>query len=366
MPLFVFVVENGAGRSHVVAYALVASEQQHVVTQLLDIFVQENTAASKTSVVVVDKDFTGISAVREPCPSKPAVQLCQFHATKAFKIAAGQHAKSASAQERDRLVRSFNDMVCAPTSQLFEEARAEFLRRYASEDAHTYFDKNWAKVPEMWARHLCDTLFTAGNNTTNCVESHNGKLKNILSLHEKLHDALRSLLNISDSMLQEARHQAALLQTCGFYSYNASGDVKKMCFKEITTYACALVSNALTKVRENPPEARKLAANLHSVASACGNTWHEVSTEKQTCSCTTFSRMGLLCHHFLATCEKYGIMPDLKTAMKARWFRSYQLDYMAKNTEPGSSQEPSEICPNEEIATMPGPSYEKKEQESAF
>lgn len=99
MPLFVFVVQDGAGRSHVVAYAFVASEQQHV-TQLLNIFVKENTAASKTSVVVVDKDSTEISAVRETFPSKPAVQLCQFHVTKAFKIAAGQHAKSA--QERER------------------------------------------------------------------------------------------------------------------------------------------------------------------------------------------------------------------------------------------------------------------------
>ncbi|XP_077537073.1 uncharacterized protein LOC144149387 [Haemaphysalis longicornis] len=363
MPLFVFVVEDGAGRSHVVAYAFVASEQQHVVTKLLDIFVKENTAASKTSVVVVDKDFTEISAVRESFPSKPAVQLCQFHVTKAFKIAAGQHAKSA--QERDRLVSSFNDMLCAPTSQLFEEAHAEFLR-YASEDARIYFEKNWAKIPEMWARHLCDTSFTAGNNTTNRVESHNGKLKNILSSHEKLHDALRSLLNISDSLLQEARHQAALLQTCEFYSYNTSGDVEKMCFKELTPYACALVSTELTKVRENPPEIRQLADNLYSVSSACGNTWHEVSTEKQTCSCTTFSRMGLLCRHFLATCEKYGIMPDLKTAIKARWFKSYQLDYMAKNTESGSSQQPSEICPNEEIATMPAPSYEKMNRSQRF
>lgn len=86
MPLFVFVVEDGAGHSHVVTYAFVASQQQHVVTQLLDIFVRENTTPSRTSAAVVDKGFTEISAVRETFPSKPSVQLCQFHVTKAFKV----------------------------------------------------------------------------------------------------------------------------------------------------------------------------------------------------------------------------------------------------------------------------------------
>lgn len=34
MPLFVFVVQNGLGISHIVAYAFVSFEQQHVVTRL--------------------------------------------------------------------------------------------------------------------------------------------------------------------------------------------------------------------------------------------------------------------------------------------------------------------------------------------
>lgn len=78
--------QDGTGRSHVVAYAFVASEQQHVVTQLLDMFVHENTAPSSTSAAVLNKDFMEIPAVWETFPSKPAVQLCQFHVTKAFKV----------------------------------------------------------------------------------------------------------------------------------------------------------------------------------------------------------------------------------------------------------------------------------------
>lgn len=66
MPLFVFMVEDGAGCSHVVAYAFVASEQQHIVTKLLQTFVTNNPKASETSVVMVDKDFTEIGAIKNP------------------------------------------------------------------------------------------------------------------------------------------------------------------------------------------------------------------------------------------------------------------------------------------------------------
>ncbi|KAH8019561.1 hypothetical protein HPB51_019988 [Rhipicephalus microplus] len=89
MPLFVFMVEDGAGSSHVVAYTFVASKQQHVVSKLLETFVKENAKTSETNVVIVDKDFTEITAIWETFNSKPAVQLCQFHVMKAFRAAAG-------------------------------------------------------------------------------------------------------------------------------------------------------------------------------------------------------------------------------------------------------------------------------------
>lgn len=64
MPLFVFMVEDGAGASHVVAYAFVASEQEHVVTKLPQSFAYENSKTACTNVVIVDKDFTEISSIR--------------------------------------------------------------------------------------------------------------------------------------------------------------------------------------------------------------------------------------------------------------------------------------------------------------
>lgn len=361
MPLFVFVVEDGSGRSHVVAYAFVASEQQHVVTHLLETFVKDNARAADTNVVVIDKDFTEIAAIREAFPSQPAVQLCQFHVIKAFRAAAGL--VSNSVEERERLVSSFCEMLHAPTPDKFEEARMEFVR-YANEEARKYFEKNWATIPEMWARHLCDQVFTAGNNTTNRVESHNGKLKNVLTSSGKLHEAVRALLKISSSMLHEARHQTALLQTCEFYSYTASGEVEKTCFKELTPYACALINKEQRKMKESPPEVRQSEPDVYSVKSAFG--CHEVSLKEQTCTCTTFSKMGLLCRHFLAVCQQSNKTPDLQKAVKARWFKSHQLGFMAESARKAASEASREETDVTEVLTMPGPSYERVNRNQRF
>ncbi|KAL3191943.1 hypothetical protein MRX96_059446 [Rhipicephalus microplus] len=184
MPLFVFVVQDGCGESQVIAYAFVASEQCHHVTEMLNLFVKENPCSENTGVIVVDKDFTEISAIRSAFPSAPSIQLCQFHVMKAFRTAASH--------ERDKMVTTFNEMLHAPNSSKFEDAQSEFTR-FASKDSIEYLEKNWLSIKNMWVRHICDQEFTCGANTTNRVEAHNGFIKTALSSSTKLHDALHLL-----------------------------------------------------------------------------------------------------------------------------------------------------------------------------
>lgn len=249
MPLFVLVVQDGSGLSHVVAYAFVSSEQQHVVTRLLQTFVQENPAAEDTKVVVVDKDFTEVNAVKAAFPGSPVVQLCEFHVKRAFQTAAAQIGKSP--EERERLLTSFCEMLHAPTPSTYNEAKEEF-DRYASAEAASYFTKNWGGITDMRVRHLCDREFTGGNNTTNRVESHNAKIKNVLSSSCKLHEAVRGLLKISTSMSQEAHHKTSLLKTCDFYCHEVRGGVQEQCSKKLTPYACKLVSGELAQLHDDP------------------------------------------------------------------------------------------------------------------
>ncbi|KAH6939389.1 hypothetical protein HPB50_017749 [Hyalomma asiaticum] len=223
MPLFVFVVQDGCGESQVIAYAFVASEQCHHVTEMLNLFVKENPCSDNTGVIVVDKDFSEISAIRSAFPSAPSIQLCQFHVIKAFRTAASHLA--CSSEEREKMVTTFNEMLHAPNASKFEEAQSEFTR-FASKESIEYLEKNWLSIKNMWVRHICDQEFTCGANTTNRVEAHNGFIKTALSSSTKLHDALRKLLDISSSIERKSAHSATLLKTCIFYNHSSNNKVE--------------------------------------------------------------------------------------------------------------------------------------------
>lgn len=52
----------------------------------------------------------------------------------------------------------------------------------------------------MWARQLCDKL-TASNNTKSRVDSHNAKIKHILSSSDKMHEALEGIVKLSCALM---------------------------------------------------------------------------------------------------------------------------------------------------------------------
>ncbi|KAH8029049.1 hypothetical protein HPB51_022169 [Rhipicephalus microplus] len=65
---------------------------------------------------------------------------------KAFRAAAWRLAHST--EERERLISSFGEMVCAPTPEKFEDAQTDFLR-HADAEACAYFQKNWADITNI-------------------------------------------------------------------------------------------------------------------------------------------------------------------------------------------------------------------------
>ncbi|KAH7949186.1 hypothetical protein HPB49_006233 [Dermacentor silvarum] len=164
---------------------------------MLNLIVKEKPCSENTGVIVVDKDFSEISAIRSAFPSAPSIQLCQFNVMKAFRTGASHLARSN--EERDKMVTTFNEMLQPPNSRKFEDAQSEFTR-FASKELIEDLEKNWLSIRNMWVRHICDQEFTCGANTTNRVEVHNGFLKTALSSSTKLHDAVRKLLDLSSSI----------------------------------------------------------------------------------------------------------------------------------------------------------------------
>lgn len=57
----------------VVIYTSVPAEQQHDVSKLCDVPVNENPDSERTTVVTADKDVTEIDVIRSPFRSHPAI-----------------------------------------------------------------------------------------------------------------------------------------------------------------------------------------------------------------------------------------------------------------------------------------------------
>ncbi|KAL3175760.1 hypothetical protein MRX96_000947 [Rhipicephalus microplus] len=216
----------------------------------------------------------------------------------------------------------------------------------------------------MWVRHICDREFTFGDNTTNRVESHKNLIKKVLKSSSKLHEALANILKLAGMSRQNTCHAATLLKTCNFYSYNTSHDIERQCEKVLTPYACRLVSKQLMKMEESNRAIRKTAEDKYEVASGVGDACHQVCLDSQSCSCTTFSKMGLLCRHFLAVCVKLSTKNDLDKAVHKRWFKNYQMSFVGPCEDVNSEES---HCPeNVEIVSMPGPSFKKMNRNQRY
>ena len=191
IPLFVFMVVDGFGISHIAAYCFVSKEQQQVVSGMVKTFVACNPETFNTKCIIVDKDFGEINAVKDNFPAPPSIQLCEFHVQKPFKTAVGN---SQASEHGKKVLRTLlSNMLHAKDDNAYLDEKAEY-DRIASEDMKSYFATNWDNCKDMWVRYRCDTFLNLGNNTNNRVESYNEKIKGILNNNDKLHTAVRGLV----------------------------------------------------------------------------------------------------------------------------------------------------------------------------
>ena len=78
--LTTLMVIDGNANGKVVTHTLLRSESRENISKLLTKFIQHNSVkATKTEVVLIDKDFSEISALQETMPGV-AIHLCLWHA----------------------------------------------------------------------------------------------------------------------------------------------------------------------------------------------------------------------------------------------------------------------------------------------
>lgn len=89
----------------------------------------------------------------------------------------------------------------------------ENLKKISNEAFVTYFDKNWKDIDECWILYVRNESLSLGVTDTNHVESHNGKIKLLVSKCGTVGELIRSLMLLErnsnfESMYKDFREKA--------------------------------------------------------------------------------------------------------------------------------------------------------------
>ena len=120
------------------------------------------------------KEIASIKSCMEDAP----IQICKFYILQALTR---EVRKTALAQsERKLLISLCRKLVYAKTETYFEGYLAN-LTRQATAEFLAYYNKILHSVKKLWASYFTNNAVNLGNTTNNRTESHNEKIKSILT-----------------------------------------------------------------------------------------------------------------------------------------------------------------------------------------
>ena len=181
------LVEDQDGSGKPVAYCYMRREAKETLEKIIDVFCEHNDT-SQINVIMVDKDLTEIS-VLEYKISDAHIQICRYvlkyFKTKVSKLDLKQDQKSDLIQLLHHILYSHDEDV---HSERCNRLRDEF------DCFSKYLDDNWHSCRENWVRCYQKNVKNYGNFMNNKIESHNEKIKKIVSRNMHLPESLENLL----------------------------------------------------------------------------------------------------------------------------------------------------------------------------
>lgn len=198
-------------RTEVAAFALVSAEGEgnfnFVLTELKGLNQRDDY------IFLVDKDFTGIEAVKRTFPGA-TVLLCVFHVFKFMKTLISTAVTTVEIKKDIFL--KFRSLTYCPSQSLYDDLRKDFLNaikdvQVRCNDTYVnftrYFEKNWDSCPDMWVKFYRNSLPLLGDHTTNRIErqfwSFKESLSDTFSKTPKTSEAIVHLVKFINDRLQE-------------------------------------------------------------------------------------------------------------------------------------------------------------------
>jgi hypothetical protein len=184
-----------------------------------------------------------------------------------------------------------------------------------------YFDKNWFPCRDMWSDYARDTVFTAGNTTTNRVESNWSRLKTVMGKRTRIDKAVAALLDHQVSIIRQ--QLTAVRKVAG------TSRVPDQVPAFLRNIASRLSDYTLGKVRRQ----WELFVNTETSEVSCiqddermwvwriwkNYKWYECEDFEWKCSCLFYTSHHLPCQHVMHLAAARGFVNLPVTAIKPRW-----------------------------------------------
>lgn len=196
---------------------------------------------------------------------------------------------------------------------------AALVRRICP-DLLLYFDQNWKTCVPMWSKYARSKHFSAGNTTTNRIESHWNQLKMLLGRKTRLDKSVAGILD----------HQVTILRqlNSGIVRHATRTRVPDSVPDFLAKVADRLSDFALSRVRMQYENFVALGSSGRCTKTDTYCEWEVLSLERTsschdlqwTCDCSFFATYHLPCQHLMIVAKvghKFSALPA--PSIEPRW-----------------------------------------------
>ncbi|KAK7114682.1 hypothetical protein V1264_000704 [Littorina saxatilis] len=291
MPFYLLTIVDGNGETEIVAAFVVASEEEHTIRKMIQVFKRHNPRWTDTKVVMTDKDMVERNVFRDEIPNA-ALQMCLFHVLRTFKREITTEKMAISAGERTTVLEIIQKLAYA-TSE--EEYNANYRNLESTQDRRVidYYNINWKPITEQWVEGFKHKQMSLGERTNNRLESTFQKLKSMTSPS----NSLLEFLSVFFSFLTMVRTERDTRVAQMFSKVPCSVRTRDECTQQFMEYLTPHAFKRVEKQLERAGHVVLQEDNGHfSVTSSEG----EICVTPISCDCTFYKSMSLPCRHIFA------------------------------------------------------------------
>ncbi|ETP53795.1 hypothetical protein F442_01332 [Phytophthora nicotianae P10297] len=195
--LFSFMVHDAMGKGQHVQHCLMENERKETLRIACRQFKEACSSFDSVAVIMIDKDFTELSVLKEEFPSA-RILLYPFHVVKYLQEEVAKEKYNLDAWTKKEMKRLIQLLVSAPTEVVYDNVITAMKVVIRTEEKQQlwfrYFDANWTECKERWSSVYRGNVPHMGNHTNNRLESSWQKLKTLVNRSTSLDDCVVSIL----------------------------------------------------------------------------------------------------------------------------------------------------------------------------